>query len=141
MAHYLLQIAYTSGAWAAMIGNPHAHIEGLRPLLEELGGKIEGSWLAFGDYHAVWICQLPDHASAAAFTMAASAEGVVKAIHMTPLMTVEDGLEALRKVAAAHDHTSSLPVPRAPQPDYKELLSSRLQKFKQRMGKMVTGRR
>jgi len=140
MAYYLLQIAYTSGAWAAMLNQPHAHLEGLRPLLEGLGGTIEGSWLAFGDYHAVWICQMPDHASAAAFTMAASTEAVVKTIHMTPLLTVEESLEALRKAAASHDHASGLPVPRAMQADYKEPLSSRLQKFKQRMEKMVTGR-
>jgi hypothetical protein len=37
MAYYLLQAAYTSEAWAAMIKNSHMRLEGLRPLLERLG--------------------------------------------------------------------------------------------------------
>ena len=147
MSYYLLQVAYTSEAWGAMVQNPHLRLEGLRPLLERLGGKFEGGWLAFGEYDAVLICQMPDHASAAALAMAASTEGAVKAIKTTPLMTLEESLDALRKAAAATDHhaatpypSSGLPVPRSKQADYKELLSSSLRKFRQRMGKMVTGR-
>jgi uncharacterized protein with GYD domain len=147
MPYYLLQVAYTAEAWAAMVKNPHVRLEGLRPLLERLGGKLEGNWLAFGEYDAVLICQLPDQASAAALAMAAAAEGAVKAIQTTPLMTLQESLDALRKAAAAHDHragippsSSGLPVPRSKSVDYKELLSSGLRKVTQRMGKMVTGR-
>lgn len=147
MAYYLLQVAYTPEAWAAMVKKPHVRLEGLRPLLERLGGRLDGGWLAFGEYDAVLICQLPDHASAAALAMAASAEGAVKAIKTTPLMTVEESLDALMKAAGANEHTSSysspsagLPVPRLKPVDYKGIISSRLEKLKQRMGKMVTGR-
>jgi uncharacterized protein with GYD domain len=147
MAYYLLQVAYTPQAWAAMIKKPHVRLEGLRPLLERLGGKLDGGWLAFGEYDAVLICQLPDHASAAALAMAASAEGAIKAIKTTPLMTVEESLDALQKAAGTNEPTSSyssssagLPVLRSKSEDYKGILSSRLQKFKQRMGKMVGGR-
>ena len=147
MAYYLLQVAYTPEAWAAMVKQPHVRLEGLRPLLERLGGKLDGGWLAFGEYDAVLICQLPDHASAAALAMLASAEGAVKALKTTPLMTVEESLNALQKAAGANEPPTSdgspfagLPVPRSKSLDYKEILSVRLQKFKQRMGKMVTGR-
>jgi uncharacterized protein with GYD domain len=147
MAYYLLQVAYTPQAWAAMVKKPHVRLEGLRPLLERLGGKLDGGWLAFGEYDAVLICQLPDHASAAALAMAASAEGAIKAIKTTPLMTVEESLDALQKAAGTNEPTSSyssssagLPVLRSKSEDYKGILSSRLQKFKQRMGKMVGGR-
>jgi hypothetical protein len=37
--------------------------------------------------------------SAAAFSLAVSAGGAVKAIKMTPLLTIEDGVEATRKGA------------------------------------------
>jgi len=145
--YYLLQVAYTTEAWAAMVKNPHVRLEGLRPLLVRLGGKLEGGWLAFGEYDAVLICQMPDHASAAALAMAALTEGAVKAIKTTPLMTVEESLDALKKAGGANDYTAShafpsggLPVPRSKPVDYKEILSSGLQKFKRRMGKIVTGR-
>jgi uncharacterized protein with GYD domain len=147
MPYYLIQVAYTAEAWAAMVKTPHVRLDGLRPLLERLGGKLEGGWLAFGEYDAVLICQLPDQASAAAFSIAASAEGAVRMLKTTPLMTVEESLNALQKAAGAHTYpsghsptSSGLPVPRSKQGDYKEIFSSQLQKFKQRMGKMVTGR-
>jgi uncharacterized protein with GYD domain len=147
MAYYLLQVAYTPQAWAAMVKKPHVRLEGMRPLLERLGGKLDGGWLAFGEYDAVLICQLPDHASAAALAMVASAEGAIKAIKTTPLMTVEESLDALQKAAGTNEPPSSyssssagLPVLRSKSVDYKGILSSRLQKFKQRMGKMVGGR-
>jgi uncharacterized protein with GYD domain len=147
MPYYLLQVAYTADAWAAMLKTPHVRLDELRSLIERLGGKLEGSWLAFGEYDAVLICQLPDQSSAAALAMASSAEGTVKMLKTTPLMTVEESLNALQKAAGVHTHppgysptSSGLPVPRSKQIDYKEVLSSQLQKFKQRMGKMVTGR-
>lgn len=101
MAYYLLQAAYTPEAWAAMVKNPQNRLEAVRPVVERLGGKIEGGWLAFGEYDAILICQMPNNVSAAAFSMAASAGGAVKAVKTTPLMTIEEGMEAMRKAAGA----------------------------------------
>jgi uncharacterized protein with GYD domain len=147
MAYYLLQIAYSPEAWAAMVKKPRMHLEDLRPLLERLGGKLESCWLAFGEYDALLICQLPDQTSAAALSMAASAGGTIRATKTTPLMTVEESFDALKKAAGTNDHVSSssphsggLPVLRSKQVDYREILAARLQKFKRRMEKMVTGR-
>jgi uncharacterized protein with GYD domain len=147
MAYYLVQVAFFPEAWAAMVKKPHMHLEDLRPLLERMGGKLESCWLTFGEYDALLICQLPDQASAAALSMAASAGGTVRTIKTMPLMTVEESFDALKKAARANDHSSSsspssggLPVLRSKQVDYRELLSSRLHKFKRRMEKMVTGR-
>lgn len=47
-AQYLLQITYTPEAWAALVNNPHARIEAIRPALEKLGGKMHHAWFAFG---------------------------------------------------------------------------------------------
>jgi uncharacterized protein with GYD domain len=57
-------------------------------------------WFCFGDYDLVALMELPDNVSAAAFSVAVSAGGAVKAIKTTPLMTVQEGLEAMRKGAA-----------------------------------------
>lgn len=101
MPYYLLQAAYTPDAWAAMVKNPQNRLEAVRPVVERLGGRVEGGWLAFGEYDAILICQMPDNVSAAAFSMAASAGGAVKAVKTTPLMTVEEGIQAMRKAAGA----------------------------------------
>lgn len=102
MPYYLLQVAYTSDAWAAQVKNPQNRVEAVRPVLEKLGGKFEGAaWYAFGEYDIVAVVQAPDNVSAAAFSIAASAGGAVKAIKTTPLMTMEEGVEAMRKAGAA----------------------------------------
>ncbi len=101
MAYYLLQAAYTSEAWAAMAKNPQNRVEAVRPVVERLGGKLESGYLAFGEYDVIAIIQMPDNVSAAAFSIAASAGGGVKAIKTTPLMTTDEGIAAMKKAATA----------------------------------------
>ncbi len=101
MAFYLLQVAYTRDAWGALVKTPQNRLEAVRPVAKRLGGSLESAWLAFGEYDVVGILQMPDNVSAAAFSMAASAGGAVKAIKTTPLMTVEEGVEAMRKAGGA----------------------------------------
>jgi len=51
-----------------------------------------------------WAAIVPTAAtnvSAAAFSMAVHASGVCKAAKMTPLMSIEEGIEAMRKAQAA----------------------------------------
>jgi uncharacterized protein with GYD domain len=101
MASYRIRVAYTPEAWATLVKNPQNRLEAVRPVIERLGGRIEGSWLSFGEYDAVVIAQMPDNASAAAFSMAVSAGGAVKAMKTTPLMTAEEGQEAMKKASGA----------------------------------------
>ena len=104
MAHYLLQVAYTPEAWANIVKNPHNRIDAVRPVVEKLGGKIESGWLSFGDYDLVAVIQMPRNVEAAAFSLAAAAGGAVKSIKTTPLLTMEEGLEAMKKAAASGYH-------------------------------------
>lgn len=101
MAHYLLQVAYTPQAWAAMIKNPQDRVQALKPVLDKMGGKIDSAYFAFGGYDLVAILQMPGNADAAAFAMAAAAGGAVKALKTTPLLTTAEGLDAMRKAAAS----------------------------------------
>lgn len=101
MAHYLFQVSYTSDAWASQIKNPQNRVEAVRPAIESLGGKIEATYLAFGEYDVVLITEFPDNVSAAAFSLAASAGGAVKAVTTTPLMTVEEGIEAMKRAGGS----------------------------------------
>jgi uncharacterized protein with GYD domain len=99
MAKYLFQATYTSDAWAAQVKNPHNRVEALRPVIEGLGGRIESAYFAFGEYDAVAIFDMPDNVSMAAFSLAAAAGGAVKAVKTTPLMSIEEGMEAMRKAS------------------------------------------
>ena len=97
MPRYLLQVAYTPEAWAAQLKNPQNRVEVVGQLLQRLGGRFESTYMAFGEYDIVAVMELPDNVSAAAASMVVSAGGAVKAIKTTPLMTVEEGVQALRK--------------------------------------------
>jgi uncharacterized protein with GYD domain len=101
MTHYLLQVAYTAEGWAALIQHPQDRLEELRPVVARLGGSLEALWMSFGDYDVVALLQLPDSVSAAAASIAVSAGGAVKAVKTTPLMSVEEGMEAMAKAAQA----------------------------------------
>ena len=72
-------------------------MDAVRPAIEKLGGKIDSGWFAFGEYDLISIVQMPDNVSAAAFSLAATAGGAIKAIKTTPLLTLEEGMEAMKK--------------------------------------------
>ncbi len=97
MAHYLLQVGYTPEGWTALVKNPQNRLEAVRPAVEKLGGKVVGGWLSFGEYDIVVILQMPDNVSAAAFAMAAAAGGACRSVKTTPLISLEDGIEAMKK--------------------------------------------
>src|SRR5262245_14996993 len=97
MARYLVQAAYTSDAWAALVREPQDRTRLVRTMAENVGGRLESFYVTFGDYDAVAIVELPDNIAAAAVSIAASAGGGIKAIRTTPLLTLEETVEALTK--------------------------------------------
>ena len=101
MAYYLIQASYTGESWGAQIRSPQSPVDRLRSTVEGLGGSIESAYYAFGEYDIIAIMQFPDNASAGAFSVAASAGGAVKAIKITPLMTIDEGMDMMRKASGA----------------------------------------
>ncbi len=99
MPLFMIQAAYTPEALATLTANPQNRAEAIRPVIEAMGGRLENFWYSFGDYDVVAIIELPDNTSAAAFSFVGSAGGSLKAIKTTPLMSVEDAMEAFRKAA------------------------------------------
>ena len=99
MPHYLIQAGYTSEAWATQTRNPQNAIDRLRPAIEGLGGRIESVFYAFGEYDIVAIIQFPDNVSAGAFAVAGAAGGAAKTFKTTPLLTLEEGMEMMRRAA------------------------------------------
>ncbi len=101
MFSYLVQVSYAAKALEALIANPQDRSEAIRKPAEKLGGKLNGMWLSFGDYDIVTIIEMPDNVSAAALSLAVTAGGSVKAVKTTPLLSVAEGLSALKKAGAS----------------------------------------
>ena len=99
MAHYLLQISYLPDAWTALVRNPQDRSEAVRKPIENLGGRIERIWLAFGEDDVVGIIDMPDNVAAAAISIAFSAGGACKSVKTTPLLSIQEGMEAMKKAA------------------------------------------
>ena len=97
MPYYLTQVVYTPEAYRALIQNPHDRIkEAVTQTVEELRGEVVSSWLTFGEYDAILISKLPGNVAAISFAMVAMAGGGLKDIKTMPLVTWEDGVEAMR---------------------------------------------
>jgi uncharacterized protein with GYD domain len=96
MPFYLVQFSYTEQAVAHLVHHPQNRIEAVRPAFEEAGVTIRDSWLAFGDYDVILVIEAPGNAQAAAVAMAVTAGGAVRNYKTTPLMTWEEGIEAMR---------------------------------------------
>jgi uncharacterized protein with GYD domain len=98
---YLAQASYTAEAVAALLKKPQDRSDMVRQVIEKLGGRLEGFWFAFGDYDLALIFELPDNVSAAAFAMAVSAGGALKAVKTTQLITIEEAVQAMKKATKA----------------------------------------
>ena len=99
MAHYLLQISYTPEAWAALVRNPQDRAEAVRGPIENLGGKTERIWLAFGEDDIVGVIEMPNNVAAAAISMAFSAGGACRRVKTTPLLSFQEGIDAMKKAS------------------------------------------
>src|SRR3970282_2453443 len=97
MAYFLLQGAYTTESWKSLINNPENRLKLVSPVVEKMGGKIESAFFSFGEYDVFVILNMPDNVSAAAFSLAVAAAGTYKSSKTTPLLTMEEGIESMKK--------------------------------------------
>jgi uncharacterized protein with GYD domain len=99
MPSYLVQVSYTAEAVAALVHHPQDRTGIIRKSIKNLGGKLVGSWLSFGDYDVVLVADMPDNVSAAALAMAAAAGGSLKSVKTTPLLSTEEAKAAATKAS------------------------------------------
>jgi uncharacterized protein with GYD domain len=107
MGHYLIQVAYNSEGWQALVKNPQNRVEAVRPAVEKLGGRIENAWYSFGDYDVTLVVQMPDNTSAAALSIAFAAGGALKTVKTTPLLSATEALEAMKRASGAGYRTAT----------------------------------
>jgi hypothetical protein len=76
MPHYLQQVVYSIEGWKALVKKPQNRIEAVRPAM-------------------------PSNVDASAISIAFAAGGACKAVKTTPLLTVEEAVEAMQKAAGS----------------------------------------
>src|SRR5260370_9308852 len=99
MPYFIPQVSYTAEASARLIANPQDRFGAVRGPIEKLGGKVQNSYFAFGQYDAILITEMPDNVSAAAIALAFAAGGALRTCQTTALISTAEGLEAMRKAA------------------------------------------
>ena len=100
MALYLTCFSYTPETWARLTKNPEDRREAARKYIESVGGKLNGFWYAFGTYDGYCVWEAPDNVSMAAVALAISSGGALSKFETTPLLTVEETLDALKRAQA-----------------------------------------
>jgi uncharacterized protein with GYD domain len=83
-----------------MVKNPQDRAAAVTPVIAKLGGRVERFWLSFGEYDIVGVVEMPNNVSAAAFAMAISASGSARNVKTTPLLTVEEVIDAMKQAAS-----------------------------------------
>jgi len=101
MPSYLLQVSYSAAAWAAMIKRPQDRAEAVRKTIEKLGGTMGPAWFTFGEHDLIAVLDMPDNVSAAAFAISAAGGGACKDVKTTPLLSIDDGIAALKKAGTS----------------------------------------
>ena len=98
MPLYLTRFSYTPETWARLIENPEDRRAAAQEYIESVGGKLHGFWYAFGEHDAYNLWEAPDNVSMAAVALAITAGGALSSLETTVLLTVDETLDALRKV-------------------------------------------
>ena len=97
MALYLTRFSYTQETWARLTKNPEDRREAARKYIESVGGKLHGFWYAFGSYDGYTLWEAPDNSAMAAVAIAISGGGALSKFETTPLLTIEETIDALRR--------------------------------------------
>lgn len=98
MPLYLSQFSYTPETWARLIGNPEDRRTAAESYIQSVGGKLHGFWYAFGAHDGFTLWEAPDNVSMAAVALALSSGGAISSLETTVLLTVDETMDALRKV-------------------------------------------
>ena len=97
MPKYLITASYSAeGLQGLQKDKASGRIRAATADIEGLGGKVECLYFALGEDDIYGIVELPDHITAAAVGIAASATGLIRT-RTTALLTVEEVDQALAK--------------------------------------------
>jgi uncharacterized protein with GYD domain len=97
MPKYMIQVSYTPAAMATFVSNPQDRVPGVHALFEKAGGTLHNMDYCFGEYDIVLMGSLPDDTAMAALSLVVTAQGHVRSLHTTRLISPEDFMAAQHK--------------------------------------------
>lgn len=101
MPRYLFRVRYTlDGVHGLMREGATSRRAMAQQTVENLGGKLEGFYYAFGDTDLIVIAELPDNVSAAAVSLITTATGTTTG-ETTVLLTPEE-IDEVTKMHSAY---------------------------------------
>lgn len=95
MPHYLVEFAYTSETWAALIKKPEDRSAAVEALLKSAGGRLISIYYHAGETDGTIITELPNDQAANAVALAAHASGTLRMSRTTRLFTPQETVDAL----------------------------------------------
>jgi uncharacterized protein with GYD domain len=119
MAHYLIEVGYTSESWNSQIDSQANVVDRITPALESCGAHLECMYYAFGDVDLVGVIDFKTPEDAAGFALAVGSSGALRLYRTTPLLSVNQGIKSMRRAkeirkAYTPPSTVSLVEQRAP---------------------------
>lgn len=96
MAFYLARAKLSQQFMNALVERPEDRFIKTTKLLKSIGGRLHNYFFTFGQYDIVLIYELPDNVTAASLSMVLSAAGTVTEVETTPLLTMEEAIDAMR---------------------------------------------
>ena len=96
MSHYLIQISYEPASWDAQMNSPEDARDRVNSTAEAVGGRLESLFYAFGEHDLIGVLEFPNDKALAAWSIAISAGGAARSVQSTSLLTIEDGMAAMR---------------------------------------------
>ena len=100
MPKFLVEANYTAEGIKGLVKDKASGRKAaLAQAIKKLGGKLDAMYFCLGENDVVVIADVPDHVTAAALSMAASASGLVRT-KTTALLTVDEADEALSKTVS-----------------------------------------
>jgi uncharacterized protein with GYD domain len=101
MPKYMVVGSYTKEAWASMVETPEDRSVAARKLCENVGGKLDSFYWAFGPDDWVAIADLPNDEAAGAISLATTSAGVSTGVRTIKLITMDQAQQMLRKTKEA----------------------------------------
>ena len=96
MPLYLTRTTYTPESWAKMVAQPEDRRQAIGALAESVGGRCVELWYAFGEHDAYALIEAPGAVEMAGALAQVGASGAFSRLETTPLLTVDEMLEALK---------------------------------------------
>lgn len=100
MAHYLIEVGYTPESWNTQIDKQANVVDRITPALDACGATLQCMYYAFGEADLIGVIDFPTPEDAAAFALAVGSSGALRLYRTTPLLTVDQGIDSLRRAEA-----------------------------------------